>query len=152
MERRGGGAEGRAAWERLPRMGRRLLWKRSRGAAHEKAKGQPGNFLKEKLRIPECVSHSLGSSSLRDLGVAAPPWEPGGMACLWLPPGPWSGPFIRNICSSWLSMSQGGLRAPCNFQAGVGLWGQAASTIPLQKGGKAECGDTRPRGHLVPLR
>lgn len=42
------------------------------------------------------------------------------------------GPFIRNICSSWHSMSQGGPRALCKFQAGVGLWGLAASTAQLQ--------------------
>ena len=42
MQRRGGQAR-----ERLPGMGRRLPWKRSGGTAEEKAKGQPGNFLKE---------------------------------------------------------------------------------------------------------
>lgn len=56
MERRGGQAR-----ERLPRMGRRLLWKPSRGATEEKAKGQLGNFLKEAENLRESVSQSLGS-------------------------------------------------------------------------------------------
>lgn len=37
-------------------MGRRLLWKRSRGASEEKAKGQPSDFLKEAENSRVCIS------------------------------------------------------------------------------------------------
>lgn len=117
-------------------MGRRLLWKRSRGATEEKAKGQPRNFLKEAENSRDCGSPSLGSSCSQRPGAAALPWEPGGVACLWWPPGPWSGPFIRNICSSWPSVSQSGLRAPCNFQAGGGALGICTFHHPIPEGRK----------------
>lgn len=121
-------------------MGRRLLWRWSRGSRKEKAKGQLGNFLKGAENSSECVSHSLGGSRFQGLGGCGPSLGAKGHGCPVLPRGRSLGPSLETSAPRGTpphgAQGRGGIMPEGYFQPRL-------HPSYSQKGSKAGCGDTR---------